>query len=271
MSQKRTVVIIVAFLAFLVVLLAWNSLTYTVGPGEKAVIFRKFQGGLNEEEVYAQGFHVKWPWDEIFIYNVKLKESKSTMEVLSKNGLTIKAELSYRYRPLPNKVGYLHNQIGQAYHQTVVIPEIRSATREVIGKYLPEELYSLKRESIQREIYDRSAQSIQRRFVNLDAVLIREVELPDKLKGAIERKLQQEQKSLEYEFKIEQATKEAERQKIEAEGKARANRILSASLTNKILKEKAIDATLKLSQSNNAKTVIIGSGKDGLPVILGDK
>ncbi len=271
MNQRTTYAIIIAFVGFLVIVLTWNSITFTIRTGEKAVIFRKFQGGLDLDKVYAQGFHVKWPWDDIHIYDMKKKESVSSMEVLSRNGLTIKLELSYRYYPLESQIGYLHNEIGENYHEKIIIPQVRSATREVIGKYLPEELYSTKRENIQVEIFQRTSQALRNNYLELDAVLIREVTLPAKLKAAIERKLEQEQASLEYEFKIQQAKKEAERQRIEAEGKAKANDIINSSLTDKILREKGIEATLRLAESENAKTVIIGSGKDGLPIILGNK
>jgi len=191
------------------------------------------------------------------------------MEVLSANGLTIRAELSYRYRPFQDKIGYLHNEVGENYHERIIIPEIRSATREIIGKYLPEELYSSKRDSIQTEIFLLAAERIKGKYIELDAVLIRDVGLPDKLKQAIERKLEQEQVSLEYEFRLTRAQKEAERQRIEAEGKAVANRLLSQSLTDKILRDKGIDATLKLAESPNSKVIVVG-GSDGLPLILGN-
>ena len=100
---------------------------------------------------------------------------------------------------------------------------------------------------------------------------MRDVTLPPTIKTAIERKLKQEQESLEYEFRLAKDKKEAERQKIDAEGKATANRILSASLTDKILQEKGIEATLELAKSNNSKVVVIGSGKDGMPIILGNQ
>ena len=101
-------------------------------------------------------------------------------------------------------------------------------------------------------------------------MLVRDVSLPPTIKDAIERKLKQEQESLEYEFRLAKATKEAERQRIESEGKATANRILSASLTDMILKEKGIQATVKLAESPNAKVVVIGSGDEGMPLILGN-
>ena len=192
------------------------------------------------------------------------------MEVLSANGLTIRTELSYRYRPIQENIGYLHNNVGENYHERIVIPEIRSATREVIGKYLPEELYSSKRDSIQTEIFDLAANRIQEKNIELDAVLIRDVGLPEKLKQAIERKLEQEQSSLEYEFRLTRAEKEAERQRIEAEGKAAANRILSQSLTDKVLKDKGIEATLRLAESPNSKVIVVGGGGEGLPLILGN-
>lgn len=106
---------------------------------------------------------------------------------------------------------------------------------------------------------------------NLMNVLVRDVALPETIKQAIETKLKQEQESLEYEFRLEKARKEADRQRIEAEGKANANKILSASLTDKILQEKGIDATIKLSQSPNSKVIVIGSGEGGLPIILGNQ
>lgn len=270
MNQRTTIIVVVAFVGFLAVVLAWNSLTFTINAGERAVIFRKFQGGLDTENIYGQGFHLKWPWDDIFVYDVKINEDRSVMEVLSKNGLTIKTELSYRYNPEHNKIGYLHDQIGTDYERKIVIPQIRSATREVIGKYFPEELYSSKREDIQNEIFERAKKAIESKYINIDAILIREVMLPTKLQQAIERKLEQEQRSLEYEYKLEIANKEAERQKVEAEGKARANRIISQSLTDMVLREKGIEATLKLSESPNSKTVIVGGGKSGMPLILGN-
>jgi prohibitin 1 len=101
--------------------------------------------------------------------------------------------------------------------------------------------------------------------------LVRDVTLPSTIKDAIERKLRQEQESLEYEFRLEKASKEAQRQIIEAQGKADANKLLSASLTDKILQDKGIEATLKLAESPNAKVVVIGSGKDGMPIILGNQ
>lgn len=269
MDRRRTTLLLVGAVALMVILILWSSLTFTINPGERAVMFHTFGGGLDKEYVYTQGFHVKAPWDKVFIYDVKIKEDNSTMQVLSKNGLTIKTDLSFRFKPMDERIGFLHDEVGPDFTGRIIRPEIRSATREVIGKYLPEELYSTKREAIQTEIFDRTAKALKKKNILLDAILIREVELPPKLQAAIGRKLEQEQAALEYEFKLQRAKQEAERQRIEAEGKAKANNIINASLTEKILREKGIEATEALAGSNNAKVVVIGSGKDGLPIILG--
>lgn len=270
MNTKLPKFAIIAFVSFIIVIFFGARVFVKIQPGERGVLYNLFSG-LKVDDVYDQGLKMIAPWNKMYIYNVRIQEDKSIMEVLSKNGLTIRTELSYRYRPIQDEIGYLHNEIGQGYLESILIPEIRSATREVIGKYLPEELYSTKREAIQDEIFVLTAERVKEKHIVLDAVLIREVVLPTKLQESIERKLQQEQMSLEYEFRLQQATKEAERQKIEAEGKAMANNILSASLTDKILREKGIQATVELAKSNNSKVVIIGQGSDGLPIILGDK
>jgi regulator of protease activity HflC (stomatin/prohibitin superfamily) len=191
------------------------------------------------------------------------------MKVLSSNGLEINVDVSAWFLPMSNKLGDLHATIGAQYPQTVVIPSLRSAARSVIGRYTPEEIYSSKRDAIQDEIFVETKKILDTKFIQLNNVLIRSIILPPTIKTAIESKLKQEQLSLEYEFKLSKARKEAERQKIEAEGKATANRIISASITDNILREKGIDATLELAKSQNSKIVVVGSAKDGLPLILG--
>lgn len=250
-------------------MLAFGSKMFVkIDYGERGVIYRLLGGGLDTEQIYDQGLHFILPWNTMHIYDVKIQEATSNMQVLSKNGLTIKLEVSYRYNPIADEIGKLHDRVGQSYHERIIIPEIRSVTREIIGKYLPEELYSTKREVIEDEIFKLTDMGISQKHIHLDAVLIRDVELPVTLQQAIENKLKQEQMALEYEFRIEQAKKEAERRKIEAQGKSDAFNIINKSLTDKILTEKGIDATLELAKSPNSKVVVVGGGKNGMPLIL---
>ncbi|MBT8218377.1 MAG: prohibitin family protein, partial [Bacteroidia bacterium] len=227
----------IGFIALVALLILSSSTFLTIDPGYQGVLFKRFSGGIDKEKIYNQGFQIVAPWNRMLLYDVRTNEGLETMEVLSKNGLNIKVELSYRYQPDAQKIGYLHEEIGPEFKRRILIPEIRSATREVIGKYLPEELYSSKREAIQDEIFQRTSESVSPKYLTLDAILIREVELPESLQAAIERKLKEEQASLEYEFRLTRERQEAERRIIEANAKAEANRILNASLSANILRD----------------------------------
>ena len=130
-------------------------------------------------------------------------------------------------------------------------------------------MYSTKREAIEDEIENLTRISVQNKYLNLDAILIRDVTLPQTLRTAIEQKLKQEQESLEYEFKIDKARKEAERKEIEAKGIAEFQKIVTRTITPQLLKWKGIEATQEIARSANAKVVVIGNGEGDLPIILG--
>ena len=242
----------------------------TIDAGESGVLWKRFGGGVVvDQPPLGEGFHLVAPWNEVIKYEVRQQELTEKMQVLSSNGLDIRLEATAWYQPDQKNLGLLHKTKGENYLDRVLKPAIRSATRSVVGRYTPEQIYSSKRDAIQQEIYDETKKITDDQYVQLNEVLVRDVTLPSAIKDAIERKLGQEQESLEYEFRLVKATKEAEKVRIEAQGKADANRILSASLTDKILQDKGIDATLELATSPNTKVVIVG-GKDGMPLILGN-
>ena len=246
--------------------------TETIKSGQAGVLYKTFGGGVVvDEPAMGEGFHFVMPWNKVHVYEVRQQELFEQMQVLSSNGLEIRLDASAWYQPQVDKLGFLHREKGEKYLDRVIKPAIRSAARSVVGRYTPEQLYSSKRDVIQEEIFEETKKILDKQYIQLNEVLVRDVELPATIKDAIERKLKQEQEALEYEFRIAKAKKEAERQRIDAEGKATANKILSASLTDKILQEKGIEATLKLSESPNSKVVIVGSGKNGMPIILGNQ
>ena len=261
-------VVITVILGFIFLIMMWKS-SVTIKSGEGGVLFKTFSNGIDLENVYGEGFHIIAPWNKMITYEVRQQEAMEKMAVLSSNGLEISVEVSTWYQPLYAKLPQLHQEKGQDYLNRVVRPSIRSATRSVIGRYTPEEIYSSKRDVIQSEIFDETKKILDKQFIQMNEVLVRDITLPATIKTAIESKLKQEQESLEYEFKLQKAQKEAEKVMIEAKGKAEANRILNASLTTNILKEKGIEATLELSKSPNTKVVVVG-GSDGLPLILGN-
>ena len=249
----------------------FSKATVTIGSGEAGVLYKTFGGGVvTDEPALGEGFHLVAPWNKVIVYEVRQQELLEKMKVLSSNGLDILLELSAWYQPQTDQLGLLHQKKGQSYLDRVIKPSIRSAARSVVGRYTPEQIYSSKRDAIQEEIFAETKIILDDQFVQLNEVLVRDVTLPPTIKTAIENKLKQEQEFLEYEFTIQKAQKEAERQRIDAEGKAAANRILNQSLTTNILKEKGIQATIELAKSPNSKVIVVGAGKDGLPLILGN-
>ena len=240
----------------------------TIGSGEAGVVFKPFAGGIDTENTLGEGFHIIMPWNKVIKYDVKQQELKEKMNVLSSNGLEMDIDMSVWYEPDFIKLPLLHQKKGERYEDKLIKPAIRSALREVIGRYTPEEVFSTKRNLIADEIKQETEELLKSQYIITTKILIRDIALPPTIKQAIENKLKQEQEFKEYEFRLEKQKKEAERLKIEAEGKAEANRILSASLTDKILREKGIEATLELSQSPNSKVVVVGNS-GGMPLILG--
>ncbi|MFD2567711.1 prohibitin family protein [Pseudotenacibaculum haliotis] len=260
-----TVFIIIALIIFV------SKAAVTIGPGEGGVIFERFGDGINTEKTYGEGFHIVAPWNKMIIRKVRQQSISDEMNVLSVNGLEVKVSGTVWYEPEFINLGKLIKTKGEDYERELLDPAINAAARSVVGRYTPEQLYSSKRDVIEQEILDEVANVLKDQYLIVKRVLVEDVKLPPTIRTAIETKLKQEQESLEYEFRLAKAKKEAERQKIDAEGKAKANSILSASLNDKILREKGIEATLKLAESQNSKVIVIGSGKEGMPIILGNQ
>lgn len=265
---KLTIPVIIGII-ILIIIVAKSSIT--IKAGEAGVLYETFGNGVvTDESPLGEGFHIIAPWNDVIEYEVRQQELFEKMKVLSSNGLEIQIDASAWYQPVYSDLGKLHQERGENYLERVIQPAIRSAARSVVGRYTPEQLYSSKRDAIQDEIFEETKKILEKQYVQLNEILVRDVTLPNTIKDAIERKLRQEQESLEYEFRLVTAEKEAQKVRIEAQGKADANKILSASLTDKILQDKGIDATLELAKSPNAKVVVVGSGESGLPLILGN-
>ena len=270
-SNRSLRLLAVGSALFVGLLISWSSLTYTIPSGHAGLIFRTFSGGINpEESPVDQGFHVKAPWDRIVTYEVRQKEVQQKLDVLSSNLLKIQLDMTVFHQPVYNALGALEIERGRGYEEAVIVPAMRSVSREVFAKYLPEEINTSKREEIQIEIQDRLREKLVSNYIQLNDVLIRNIRLPQTLEEAIERKLQQEQESLEYEFRLEKETKEAQRKRIEAEGIRDFQEIVSEGISDELLRWKGIEATQKLAESPNSKVVVVGSGDDGLPIILGN-
>lgn len=271
MNNRRIVpFIVVGVIALFVLFGISSSLFYTIEAGQRAVIFKKFGNGLEKDNIIQPGFHTKAPWNEVYIYDVQENTIDENMDnILDKNGLSIHVEISVRYKLVEDKIGYTHETFGKTYVNKLVVPEMRSAVRQVMGRYTAEEIYSTKRAEVELSIKTESEKVLSQNNVTMVALLIRSINLPAQIKNAIENKLQQEQEALAYQFRLEKEKSEAERKRIAAEGESRANNIINNSLSDKLLKMRGIEATLELAKSPNTKVIVVGSGKDGMPLILG--
>ena len=249
-----------------------SSLFFKVMPAERAVAFYTLSGKLDKENIIMPGWHAKAPWTTIYTYDVSENKVEESMDVLDKNGLSISVDVSVRFTPMKNKIGEIQEIFKGDYMNVLVVPEVRSSVRQVMGRYTAEEIYSTKRSEVESSIKNETATVLGAEGNNIEmkALLIRAINLPAQIKQAIENKLQQEQEALAYQFRLDKEKSEAERKQIAAEGEAAANRIINSSLTNELLKMRGIEATQQLANSPNSKVVIVGSAKDGLPLILGN-
>lgn len=256
--------------AILIVLIIVIKSTFVIlEPTQRGVVFRKYTSGLDVENVRGEGLNIIAPWNEMITFDIAEQQIEETMDVLSVDGLSISLDVSIRFKPKENEIGYLYKSFRDQYINNLVRPELRSAVRRIIGEYTPEELYATKRKEIEIQIQENTHAILDSNHVELRAFLFRSIKLPATIKSSIEEKLKADQESQKREYLQQIAEKDAEIQIIQARGKAESNRILSASLTDKILQEKGIQATLELANSSNTKIIVVGSGEDGLPLILG--
>ncbi|MEL6443758.1 MAG: prohibitin family protein [Bacteroidota bacterium] len=260
---------VVALFVFILLVIAAGCMTASVGSGEQGVKV-SLLSGTNLERSFGEGFHIFWPWESMTIYDVTLKNRDEKVEVLSSNGLEIAMDVSVRYRPDLANLPQLHVTFGRDYYEDLIQPEIRSESRAAVGRFTPEELYSTRRDELQQQITSRLSETADSVFIDIDAVLIRDVELPQQIRSAIENKLEEEQRVEQTRLSIQVAEQEANRKRVEAQGQADYQRIITESLSDRFLQFEGIQATRQLAESPNAKVVVVGGGDSGLPLILGD-
>ncbi len=245
---------------FLIVYLA-NRIFIPIRSGEAGILWSRFFGGTRIDYVYPEGMSYVFPWDEMHIYNIRVQQTAHEFDVLTINGLKIRLSISIRYFPEYKLLGVLHQKVGPDYVETVVIPEIESVLRVLIGRLSAEEVYTTDKSIIEKSV-NQAVEQIAQRFINVDNVIIKRMEFPPFVAKAIENKIEQKQVAEAHLFRVQREKHEAERKRIEAEAFKRYHEILRASLTKEILRWRDIQATLELSRSHNSKVIIIGGAKD---------
>jgi len=278
----------------------------TVPSGQVGVLWKRFNGFdsycwcfvgrgtiLDPRELREEGLHIVWPWDKLFLYDLRLQSTSQTFNAISKDGVSVAAQISIRFQLMHNSVAVLHKFIGPDYMLSVVSPEIGSQAREVISQYTAQEVYT-SREAIQEKIKSNAQRSLGinlNSLVQPDAMeqpdpkhyndflqnsiqildtLVLSIELPPAIVAAINRQTEQFYQIQEFKFRVEREAQESKRKQIEANGIAAFQRTVSQGISDSYLRWRGIEATLALAQSPNSKIVIIGGGKDGLPIILGN-
>ncbi|MCK5898659.1 MAG: prohibitin family protein [Methylococcales bacterium] len=259
--------IVIVLLASLSFAFFWPSIIITIHSGEAGVLYRWFFGTVTDK-VYPEGVHTIYPWDTLHIYNVRIQNVMHDFEILTNQGLPITIRLAIRFRPEYEMLGILHQQVGPNYVETIIIPQVESVLRKRLSLYNPEDIY-INKNSILTKVINEALEELGQKYITTDGIIIRSITLPEAIRKAIEDKLVEEQIEKKYIFTLKKETQEAERKRIEAEGIKDYNRIILETLDEKIILMKGVDATLNLAKSPNSKVVVIGSGKNGLPIILG--
>ena len=239
-----------------------------ISSGHRGVFYSKFGAGTEFGTIYPEGFNWHMPWNNMFVYKIQLQESKENLSVLANDGASIRMEVSIMYRPDVQKLDSLQYTIGPNYYSVAVAPQIRSIARQVAGNYKPEEIYSTKRDELAAKMFEKLSEEVKNKFVTIENILIRDVQIPPKIAEAINFKLAAEQEALRMKFTIDKERKEAERKKIEAQGISDFQKIVSAGITSSLLKWKGIEATQKIAESPNTKVIIVGNDAGSLPIIL---
>ncbi|HEX4042594.1 MAG TPA: prohibitin family protein [Xanthobacteraceae bacterium] len=292
--------------ALLIAVVLWPYIVITVPSGRVGVLWKRFNGldlycwcwvgrgtVLDPRELREEGLHIIWPWDKLFLYDLRLQSSTQTYNAISKDGVNVGAQISVRYQLLHNSVAVLHKFIGPNFLDSVINPEIGSQARQIISQYTAEEVYT-SRDAIQKQIRDAAQKSLANNLNKLvqpeameqpdpkhyndflqDAIqildtLVLSIDLPPEIVAAINRQTEQYYMINEYKFRVQREAEESKRKQIEADGIAAFQKTVSQGISDSYLRWRGIEATLALAQSPNTKIVIIGSGKDGLPIILGN-
>ena len=285
-------VVIYLMVATLVAIVLYPHMVVTVPSGQVGVLWKRFGGGtvLDPRKLKSEGFNLILPWNRVFLYDLRLQSFTEPYNAISSDGVSLTATVIVRFRLQRDAVPVLHQAIGPNYEQVLVQPGIGSLTRQVIAEYTAEQAYSTARQEIQDKIRNLVEERLSEKMMEhageeegeesyrvsmstifiLYDVLVTGIELPAAIVAAINRKTEQYYIAEEYKFRVEREKRESERKKIEAEGIRDFQQIVSQGISESYLRWRGIEATLQLSQSTNAKTVIIGNGKDGLPIILGN-
>jgi prohibitin 1 len=247
-------------------LIAFAQFFTMIPAGHVGVI--DFFGNVSDNTLYP-GVNLVNPLANVVKFDARTQELKEEMSVPSKEGLSVQLEISLLYSLSFQNANKIYKTVGEDYVDKILIPQFRSVVRGVTARYEARALYTAEREKLAKQIEEELTNLVGPRGLTIESAPLRKITLPPGLTASIEEKLKAEQESQRMEFILTREKQEAERKRIEAKGIADFQEIVSKGISEQLLKWKGIEATEKLADSPNSKIVVIGSGKDGLPIILG--
>jgi regulator of protease activity HflC (stomatin/prohibitin superfamily) len=253
--------------AIFILILLFASIT-SVPTGNVGVLtlFGRVTG-----DVLGEGIHLINPLKAVQKLSIQTQSIKESANTPSNEGLILALDTSLLFRLDRTKAAQVYQTVGENYTEKIVEPTLRAAIRAATSSHTANALYTNARELVQLQIQEELTAQLAARGVIVEAVLLRDVQLPAMLKGSIEAKQQAEQDALRMSFILQKEKQEAERKRIEAQGIADFQKIVTQGISTQLLEWKGIEATEKLALSNNAKIVIIGNPKNGLPLVLEPK
>ncbi|MCO5936960.1 prohibitin family protein [Mucilaginibacter sp. RB4R14] len=256
------------------------SVFKVIDPGKVGVqvLFGKVQN-----DVLESGLHVINPLVDVTIFNTQTQnytmsavhsegevQGDDAIRVLSSDGLEVTIDLTVLYKVNANKAPFIMQNIGMDYVDKIVRTVARTAIRDNAVNYAAVDLYSIKRQEFQNKINSTISLSFEKRGLDLQQILIRNISLPPSVKASIESKINAEQEAQKMTFVLQKERQEADRKRVEAQGIADYQKILSTGLSDKQLQYETIKAQKEIALSPNTKVIIIGGGK-GNPIMLSDK
>ncbi len=245
----------------------WRHVFISIQPGEGGVLFRLFTG-TKLDRTYTEGLHIIPPWDRMIRYELRKQVVMHSFDVLSIRALPVHMELAIRYRPEPEMLPLLHQRIGPEYAQRVVVPQTESVLRRELSQHTAEDIYTNAGGLLNAAVL-LARDEVGRNFVNADDIVIRTISLPDPVRAAIDDKQTREAQLQAYVFRLQTAAEEAERKRDEARGIRDYQAAVGSTLSDRLLRHEAIQASRDLATATNSRMVILGTAEGGLPVIPG--
>jgi regulator of protease activity HflC (stomatin/prohibitin superfamily) len=268
-------------LAGIIVMIMGISISCFIQVDAGEVGVKKLFGKV-QPSVLESGLHFINPLYEVEKMDVKTQnytmsgvhdegqlKGDDAIRVLTADGLEVTIDLTVLYRLIPTEAPRLVREVGVDYEYKIVRPIARTRIRDNAVYYEAVALYSTKRDEFQNRIFKGIEADFRKRGLLLENLLVRNITLPAAVKSTIEQKIQAEQEAQKMQFVLQKEKQEADRKRIEAQGIADYQHIISESLTDKQLQYEQIKAYKEMALSQNAKVIIMGKG--GAPVILDAK